>query len=137
MVRLTHALPAITYLFSILVPVVAQDRAVTPDDVVAETGATDLMWVAANRPVEELRDLIANEPDIDPAARDDYGNTALHWVAFYATDPAVLDILLDLGVPTDVRNEQGFTAFEIIQANEALVSTDPYQRLLRIKLESR
>lgn len=108
-----------------------------PEEMVESTGVTDLMWAAGRLSVAELRQLIDAKPDIDAAARDHHGNTALHWVAFYATEPEAIDLLLDLGVPVDVANAQGFTAFEIMQGNENLRSSEAYMRLLNAKLEQR
>ena len=114
----------------------SDDYPTAPQEMVESTGVTDLMWAAGRLSVEELRHVINAKPDIDPAARDDFGNTALHWVAFYATDPEAIDLLLDLGVPVDIVNAQGFTAFEIIQGNENLRSSEAYMRLLSAKLSA-
>jgi ankyrin repeat protein len=108
-----------------------------PEEMVESTGVTDLMWVAGNHSVDELEALIATKDSIDPAALDFFGNTALHYVAFYANDPAAIDLLLEIEVPVDVVNAQGFTAFEIMQGNENLRGTDPYMVLLKQKLEKR
>lgn len=108
-----------------------------PIEMVESRGVTDLMWVAAKLSIDDLRSLIDQKEDVDPLARDFYGNTAMHWVAFFATDPAAIDELLELGVEPDVVNAQGFTAFEIMQGNENLRGTEPYLRLLRAKLERR
>jgi len=108
-----------------------------PEEMVESTGVTDLMWAAGNHSVEELQSLIDAKQDVNPAARDFYGNTALHYVAFYATDPAAIELLLDVDVPVDVVNSQGFTAFEIMQGNEDLRGTEPYTALLQTKLGSR
>ena len=108
-----------------------------PPDIVESTGVTDLMWVAGRLSIEDLHTLLDEKEDIDPLAQDHYGNTAMHWVAFYATDPAVIDELLEIGVQPDVVNSQGFTAFEIMQGNENLRGSEPYLRLLRAKLERR
>lgn len=133
-------LPALALI--VAATVTAQDREeigypTAPPDVVESRGVTDLMWVASNHPVEELQALLEGKQDIDPLARDFYGNTAMHWVAFYATDPAVINELLEIGVQPNVVNAQGFTAFEIMQGNENLRGSDPYLRLLRAKLDQR
>lgn len=108
-----------------------------PAEMVESRGVTDLMWVASKLSIEDLRRLLEHKENVDPVAQDFYGNTAMHWVAFFATDPAVIDELLELGVVPDIVNSQGFTAFEIMQGNENLRGTEPYLSLLRAKLERR
>lgn len=110
------------------------DYITAPEEMVESTGVTDLMWVAGNHSVKELKRLISNKPDLDPAAMDFYGNTALHYVAYNASNPEAIDLLLELGVPVNVANSQGFTAFEIMQGNEDLHRTDSYMHLLKAKL---
>lgn len=114
----------------------AGDRTV-PDGAAAIPGVTELMLAAAEAPVGVVRELLSDATSAGLAAADANGNTVLHWAAFFATDPAVLDALLDAGAPVDVRNAQGLTAFEIIQGNDALVGSDAYRRLLTAKLERR
>lgn len=132
-------IPLIVMLFApmlVTAQSVGGDYLTAPQDMVESTGVTDLMWVAGNHSVEDLERLISDKSDLDPAAMDFYGNTALHYVAFYASDPEVIDLLLEVGVPVDVVNSQGFTAFEIMQGNEDLRSTDPYMNLLKAKLDA-
>ena len=115
----------------------SSDYPTAPQERAESTGVTDLMWVAGNLSLEDLQTLLERKEDVDPLARDSFGNTAMHWVAFYATEPAVIDELLEIGVQPDVVNDQGFTAFEIMQGNANLRGTEPYLRLLRAKLDQR
>lgn len=100
-------------------------------------GVTELMLAAADQSAEAVEAIARALDPADRAAADANGNTALHWAAFFATDPGVLDVLLDAEVPVDVRNVQGLTAFEIMQGNNSLVGSEGYRRLLRAKLDNR
>lgn len=110
-----------------------------PPDVATYPGVTTLMLRAAELSGSRLLAFVrTQEPqELQAAAQDGNGNTALHWAAFYATDPEVIDVLLDAGVPIDVVNNQGLTAFEILQGNSFLLGSAPYQRLLGAKIERR
>lgn len=114
----------------------AQDREV-PSDAASIPGVTELMLAAGQSSPATVRDIVQDATPAVLAAADENGNTALHWAAFFATDPDTLDALLDAEIPVDRPNTQGLTAFEIIQGNDSLVGTHAYQRLLRVKLESR
>lgn len=138
-IRIFPAAVILTIMLS--VPALAQSASApyptAPDEMVESNGVSDLMWVAGRLSVADLEELIARKADIQPEATDSYGNTALHYVAFYASEPEVINMLLELGVPVDIVNAQGFTAFEIMQGNENLRGTDPYLALLRAKLAAR
>lgn len=117
----------------------APEPRVVPPDVATYPGVTTLMLRAAELSGSRLLAFVrTQEPqELQAAAQDGNGNTALHWAAFYATDPEVIDVLLDAGVPIDVVNNQGLTAFEILQGNSFLLGSAPYQRLLGAKIERR
>lgn len=108
-----------------------------PADAASIPGVTELMLAAGRSTPALVREIIQDVAPVDLAAADQNGNTALHWAAFFSTDPGVVDVLLDADVPVNQTNAQGLTAFEIIQGNDSLLGTDAYHRLLRAKLESR
>jgi len=114
----------------------AQDREV-PSDAASIPGVTELMLAAGQSPPATVREIVQDVTPAMLAAADENGNTALHWAAFFATDPGTIDALLDAEIPVDRPNTQGLTAFEIIQGNDSLVGTNAYRRLLRVKLENR
>jgi len=126
MIRILPAL--VIFAFTLTIPAFSQSGDVpyptAPPEMVESNGVSDLMWVAGRLSLADLEELIAQKRDIQPEATDSYGNTALHYVAFYASEPEVITTLLDLGVPVDIVNAQGFTAFEIMQGNENLRGTD-------------
>ncbi len=114
----------------------AQDREI-PADAASTPGVTELMLAAGESRPAVVREILQDATPTVLAAADENGNTALHWAAFYATNPDTVDALLDAEVPVDQRNSQGLTAFEIMQGNDSLLGTDAYHRLLRAKLGNR
>ena len=59
-----------------------------------------------------------------------HGRTLLHFAAFFGADPAVISVLIEAGVDPKLTDRNGKTAWDLIQENTHLESTDAYQKLL-------
>ena len=83
---------------------------------------------------------MADNIDIDPASCDNNGNTLLHLAAMKESPPDVWDTLLSEGVGTNIKNNQGETALELLLASEPKRRNcllDNYNLATRIKYASK
>ena len=68
--------------------------------------ADPLIDAVHHRDLPQVKALLTNRPDLN--ARDEAGNTALHWAALNG-DVELVKILLNVGSPYDVENKAGAT----------------------------
>ena len=76
--------------------------------------------------------LVKAGADID--ARDQAGNTPLHYAALHNPNPAVVAALIEAGADIDARNKDGKLPFDYARDNKALWGTEVYKQLARAGL---
>ena len=77
--------------------------------------------------VEDVTDCLTSGADIK--ARDEDGETPLHWAARFNENPAVIAALLDAGADPEARDEAGKTPWDYAKDSESLKDSDVYWRL--------
>jgi ankyrin repeat protein len=94
-----------------------------------QDGSTPLAALVGSRNAtfDAVRTLLDAGANINSATTE--GFTVLMSAARNATDPALIDLLLDLGADATATDDQDRTAFDHARENDALYGTDAYWRL--------
>ena len=102
----------------------------------ADPGVGALLELAPPEPVRfvDTRARMLLAAGADPNARDGNGQTPLHRVVRYFSDPVpharrAIEALLGGGADTKVRDDFGKMPFDHIKGKERWKETDPYRRL--------
>lgn len=90
-------------------------------------GLTALQLAALNGRAAVVRALLAAGAEVD--GRGEGTQTPLHLAARHARDPAVITALLDAGADAAAMTDEGISALELIEENEALRGTEAHRRL--------
>ena len=80
-----------------------------------------------------MQALLSAGADLEVSGGD--GWTPLMWAARTNENPEVLQALLDAGADATAINDDGDSAWDLIQENEALKGTNVYQRLNELGAE--
>ena len=86
-----------------------------------------LMWAVLNPNADAARLVIEAGADVHQRLPD--GTTVLMYAAERASNPAVLDLLLEAGADGTLKNDRGLTAFDLAKNNSRIHGTDAYWRL--------
>jgi hypothetical protein len=100
----------------------------TAPDVMDDEEFLELVKTGSPKEVEKALQNGANAN-----ARDEYGSTPLLYAASHSEYPEVIQLLIDAGADVHAKNEWDASVFYLIQLNEALVDSDAYWNLYKLK----
>jgi len=106
-----------------------------------DAGIIDALVAAGANPNARLKaESVIYDPekafgDTDFAVRPPPGSTPLHYAARLSRAPGVIDALLDNGARTDLLDNNGKTAWDLIAPREAMKAHEVYWRLNDLRFE--
>jgi ankyrin repeat protein len=90
-------------------------------------GLTPLLYAARSGCRDCVEALL--DAGADLKARDEGGDTPLHWAAEEGESPAIITVLLDAGADLKARDSLGETPWDRVKDRKPLKGSDAYYRL--------